>query len=57
MGMMGDLPSRLLASRIGAGTDITSIWLTWTMSAMLLYGVYLLATQRPDRPVNPTQLL
>lgn len=54
-GMMGDVPSRLLASLIGV--EYQRVWLVWTMSVVLLYGLYLFRTQRPERPVSPTQLL
>ncbi len=54
-GMMGDVPSSFLASLIGLDTSFA--WSLWTMSAMLLYGLYLFRTQCPERQTSPTQLL
>jgi hypothetical protein len=59
LGVMGDIPSGLLASLFGVhrGGAVTSFWLAWVVCVMLAYGLWIFRNQRPERPARPVRLL
>lgn len=59
LGVMGDIPSELIASLFGVqhGHGATPIWLAWVVCVMLAYGVFIVRSQHPERPVRPVRFL